>query len=83
MVKKRTEEGSRAKVADFGVLVEDSNFLNKLQTGVSQWVREIQKVTRLERDAGSGTALQEISFWVNLEQALYKTQVSIETSIST
>lgn len=30
------------------------------------------KVTRLERDASSGTALQEISFWMNLEHALSK-----------
>ena len=30
------------------------------------------KVTRLERDASSGTALQEISFWLNLENALDK-----------
>lgn len=27
-------------------------------------------MTRLERDASSGTALQEISFWLNLENAL-------------
>ena len=30
------------------------------------------QVTRLERDASSGTALQEISFWMNLEHALGK-----------
>ena len=33
---------------------------------------DISKVTRLERDASSGTALQEISFWMNLEHALDK-----------
>lgn len=32
------------------------------------------KVTRLERDASSGTALQEISFWFNLENALSRIQ---------
>ncbi len=30
----------------------------------------VVQVTRLERDASSGTALQEISFWLNLENAL-------------
>ena len=30
------------------------------------------QVTRLERDASSGTALQEISFWMSLEHALSK-----------
>ena len=37
---------------------------------VSKWVREIQKVTKLDRDPSNGTALQEISFWLNLERAL-------------
>ena len=31
-------------------------------------------MTRLERDASSGTALQEISFWLNLENALNRIQ---------
>jgi len=30
------------------------------------------QVTKLERDATSGTALQEITFWLNLENALNK-----------
>lgn len=30
------------------------------------------KVTKLDRDAGSGTSLQEITFWLNLERALQK-----------
>ena len=30
------------------------------------------KVTKLERDPGSGNALQEISFWLNLEKALHR-----------
>lgn len=29
-------------------------------------------MTKLERDASSGTALQEITFWINLENALNK-----------
>lgn len=29
-------------------------------------------MTKLERDASSGTALQEITFWLNLENALNK-----------
>lgn len=30
------------------------------------------KVTKLDRDAGSGTSLQEMTFWLNLERALQK-----------
>jgi len=44
--------------ADFGDKVEDSSFLNQLQTGVNRWITEIKKVTKLNRDPGSGTALQ-------------------------
>ena len=33
---------------------------------VDMWISEIQKVTKLDWDPSSGTALQEISFWVNL-----------------
>lgn len=32
------------------------------------------QVTKLDRDPSSGTALQEISFWLNLERALLKIQ---------
>jgi len=32
------------------------------------------QVTKLDRDPSSGTALQEISFWLNLERALIRIQ---------
>ena len=32
------------------------------------------KVTKLDRDPSSGTALQEISFWLSLERALLRIQ---------
>lgn len=34
----------------------------------------ILQVTKLERDPSSGNALQEISFWLNLEKALQRVQ---------
>lgn len=74
VMKKCQEEDRKATVADFGDKVEDSAFLNQLQTGVNRWIREIQKVTKLDRDPSSGTALQEISFWLNLDRALSRVQ---------
>jgi dynein heavy chain 1 len=68
---KATKEGRRATVQDFGDKVEDSQFLNALQKGVTRWIREMQKITQLDRDPSSGSALQEISFWLNLERALH------------
>uniref|UniRef100_A0A8D0GTG5 Cytoplasmic dynein 1 heavy chain 1 n=1 Tax=Sphenodon punctatus TaxID=8508 RepID=A0A8D0GTG5_SPHPU len=73
------EHGEKPKVTDFGDKVEDPTFLNQLQSGVNRWIREIQKVTKLDRDPASGTALQEISFWLNLERALYRIQEKRES----
>ncbi|XP_070608209.1 cytoplasmic dynein 1 heavy chain 1 isoform X1 [Erythrolamprus reginae] len=73
------ERGEKPKVTDFGDKVEDPTFLNQLQSGVNRWIREIQKVTKLDRDPASGTALQEISFWLNLERALYRIQEKRES----
>merc|ERR1711899_446172 len=80
VIKKASDSGIKPKVADFGDKVEDSSFLNALQNQVSKWIREIQKVTKLDRDPSSGTALQEISFWLNLERALLRIQEKRESS---
>ena len=50
MIKKCQEENRKPKVDDFANKVEDTNFLNQLQSGVSRWIREIKKVTKLDRD---------------------------------
>ncbi|KAL7038933.1 hypothetical protein ACKWTF_009751 [Chironomus riparius] len=78
-IKRCADEGRKAKVGDFGDKVDDSSFLNQLQNGVNRWIKEIQKVTKLDRDPSSGTALQEISFWLNLERALYRIQEKRES----
>lgn len=41
--------------------------------------KNIFKVTKLDRDPSSGTALQEISFWLNLERALHRIQEKRES----
>ena len=78
-IKRCADESRKAKVADFGDKVEDSTFLNQLQNGVNRWIKEIQKVTKLDRDPSSGTALQEVSFWLNLERALHRIQEKRES----
>lgn len=45
-------------------------FLNRLQADVNLWIKEIQSVTKLNRDVASGTASQEINFWLSMERAL-------------
>ncbi|XP_052742503.1 dynein heavy chain, cytoplasmic isoform X1 [Bicyclus anynana] len=79
VIKRAADEGRKPRVADFGDKVEDSTFLNQLQNGVNRWTKEIQKVTKLDRDPSNGTALQEISFWLNLERALHRIQEKRES----
>jgi len=79
MKKCQEQENRLATVNDFGDRIEDSSFLNQLQNGVNRWIREIQRVTKFERDPSSGTTLQEISFWLNLERALLRIQEKCES----
>ncbi|KII86258.1 hypothetical protein PLICRDRAFT_143847 [Plicaturopsis crispa FD-325 SS-3] len=51
-------------------LLNDSTFLNTLHGHVNAWIKSIQAVTKLSRDVASGTASQEINFWLSLERAL-------------
>lgn len=62
--------GRRVSPDDLGNLVSDPVFLNRLQSDVNSWVKEIQKVTRLDRDPGQGSAAQEIGYWLSMERAL-------------
>ncbi|RUP48413.1 dynein heavy chain [Jimgerdemannia flammicorona] len=52
--------------------LSDTGFSNKLQSDVNGWIKEIQKVTKLTRDPTTGTAIQEVNFWLSMERALEK-----------
>ncbi|CAO3598448.1 unnamed protein product [Absidia cylindrospora] len=72
-VDKCREQNRRVTVeAVDSTLFSDSTFLNKLQGDVNGWIKEIQKVTKMSRDPASGTAIQEINFWLSMERALEK-----------
>ncbi|KAG6366173.1 hypothetical protein INS49_000349 [Diaporthe citri] len=51
-------------------LLQDSTFLNQLQTNVNNWIKSIQAITKMNRDPTTGTANQEINFWLSMEAAL-------------
>lgn len=58
----------------------DKVYFLKLMTGFLCLLRPlICQVTKLDRDPASGTALQEISFWLNLERALNRIQEKRES----
>ena len=75
-------EGSGKALTDLeglglGDKLHDDDFLNEIQSGVSQWIVQIRKVTVLPTitafpsvDSSSSADLEEVSFWLQLEEAL-------------
>ncbi|RLN48678.1 hypothetical protein BBJ28_00009539 [Nothophytophthora sp. Chile5] len=59
--------------------VNDVTFLNDIQGGVTKWIKEIQKVTRLISEPLPGTAMQEINFWCDLNRALLSAQEKLKS----
>lgn len=57
---------------------KDSTFLNEIQSHVNLWIKEIQKVTLLDRQVSSGTAQQEIEFWIQMERSLQQIELSLK-----
>ncbi|KAH5246879.1 dynein heavy chain [Parastagonospora nodorum] len=51
-------------------ILQDSSFLNGLQATVNGWIKSIQTITKTSRDVSTGTAGQEINFWLSMENRL-------------
>jgi dynein heavy chain 1 len=49
-VDKSHERGTKITVETVKEAMNDTTFLNKLQSDVNGWIKEIQKVTKLSRD---------------------------------
>lgn len=60
------------------ITVQDSAFLNQLQGTVNGWIKSIQNITKTTRDVSTGSAQQEINFWISMEARLH----DIETQLS-
>ena len=60
-------------------LVTDSRFLNDLQNTVNSWIKSIQSITKMSRDPDSGSAAQEINFWLSLESSLERIEIQLRS----
>lgn len=60
-------------------LLGDSRFLNDLQNTVNNWIKSIQAITKLSRDPDSGSAAQEINFWLSMESALEGIEIQLRS----
>ncbi|SBT70312.1 dynein heavy chain, putative [Plasmodium malariae] len=81
-IKKLVEENpniEELKGEKLKVLCESHEFLNQLQKDVTKWVEEIQKLTRLNGEFKSGSALAEINFWIGYENALSQLEKQLKT----
>lgn len=65
--------------------LEDDEFLNDVQSGVSQWIVQIRKVTVLPSttpfpslESSSAPDLEEVSFWTQLEASLEHVQSELQ-----
>ncbi|KAI9851336.1 MAG: hypothetical protein M1838_003977 [Thelocarpon superellum] len=60
-------------------LLPDSTFQNSVQQTVNAWIKSIQTITKMSRDPESGTATQEINFWLSLEAALERIETQLRS----
>ncbi|TFK18751.1 dynein heavy chain protein 2 [Coprinopsis marcescibilis] len=79
-VQQAQEAGVRPNISHLPPkFLSDSHFLNTLHNNVNSWIKSIQAVTKLTRDVASGTASQEINFWLSLERALENIEAQLRT----
>eukprot|EP00043_Microstomoeca_roanoka_P020037 m.234910 g.234910 ORF g.234910 m.234910 type:complete len:4574 (+) comp17091_c0_seq1:164-13885(+) len=70
VIERAERENRKPSIHDFEDKLEDPKFLDALSKTLTRWTREIQQVTKLDRDPATGSAMQEVSFWRNLGTAL-------------
>ena len=59
--------GTRPNISDFLQIAKRQHISHG---HVNAWIKSIQSVTKSNRDVASGTAFQEINFWLTFERAL-------------
>jgi dynein heavy chain 1 len=89
-IAKAVEQHGGSSTSDFEALgladkLQDDEFLNDVQSGVSQWIVQIRKVTVLPAttpfpslESSSAPDLEEVSFWTQLEAALEHVQSELQ-----
>lgn len=72
--------GAKPSIDDIpSALLHNSGFLNDIQSTVNGWIKSIQTITKMSRDVASGTAAQEINFWLSMESALEGVEAQLRT----
>ncbi|CDI87445.1 dynein beta chain, flagellar outer arm, putative [Eimeria praecox] len=79
-VMKAAAEKRKPVVEDLGDKLQDSTYLIALQGHVNRWIKDIQKVCRMQRDPSTGTAAEEVNFWLGFERALKHVEDQLKTT---
>ncbi|KAL8439825.1 hypothetical protein Efla_004351 [Eimeria flavescens] len=79
-VLKAAAEKRKPVVEDMGEKLQDSTYLIALQSHVNRWIKDIQKVCRMQRDPSTGTAAEEVNFWLGFERALKHVEDQLKTT---
>jgi len=61
-------------------VLADNDFVNKLQSIVIGWQKSINGTIATERDSRTGTAAQEINFWLDKEDVLHDVKAKMQLS---
>ena len=75
---KAKSQGRGMKEEDFIGLAGNTEFVNRLEGCVKQWLKDIARVTQMKYDLTSGSVLQEIMFHISLERSLTHIKEQIE-----
>ncbi len=84
LIRNVVKENRKSKMDDFTDKVDDTNFLNQLQAGVSRWIREIATVS-FDSDTGLKEAIETAKDYNNLmkdfplNELLHKTSKAIQS----
>ena len=68
----REETEGHLTMEELGIdsLQEDSALLKRLKKSVNRWYEDTKQLATLSRDISSGSAIEEVTFWTNLERSL-------------
>ncbi|ERT02584.1 dynein heavy chain, cytoplasmic [Sporothrix schenckii ATCC 58251] len=58
-------------------VTQDTAMLNSLQATVNTWIKSIQVITKMTQDPSTGTANQEINYWLSMESALERIETQL------
>jgi len=69
-IKSKFDENNNVALDDFDDRLKDASFVKRLEKTVTQWIKDIQKITQLNHNPQQGSSLQEVNFWSSIERSL-------------